>query len=246
YIMFKCAFLGCEGRARGHAHAYKFIKRGKIVAICDFKDELRNKFGDDFGIEKRYKDIHEMLDKEKPNLLHIVTAPFLRGTTTPIRYSLNIASEHGVPSAIVEKPIAVMSEDWRDLKELSKRTKTKFVVNTQLNFHPKNLELKQDVAEGKIGEIKFIDASARLTPVDLGNLMSPRVLEDTGDHAHKRVMVVGTRGFVHWLEDDLKVHPTHLDQSLAEFNILLGIYQSALTHAPVDLPFDPPFQMPIQ
>jgi hypothetical protein len=33
---------------------------------------------------------------------------------------------------------------------------------------------------------------------------------------------------------------THLAQSLAEFNMLLGIYASALTHAPIQLPFNPP------
>ena len=333
---FKCAILGCRGRSRGHARAYEYVKRGELVAICDLKEELLNDFGDQFGIEKRYTDIHEMLDKEKPDLLHIVTAPLHRETMEPLRYPLmNIASEHGVPAAVVEKPVAVMAEDWSQLKELSKHTKTKFAVNTQLNFHPKNLELKKDVTEGKIGDIKFIDASARLVPVDqgphvlqlvssyidntrpvkvmgqvsgsrtlssaqpspdhgvariiyenglhvsvaFGTEMAPRVLEDSGNNRHKRVFVVGTRGFVHWafdkwerstpeggyesgdlnygeqdvlaqaglteamfdwLEDESKVHPTHLDQSLAEFNLLLGIYQSALIHAPVELPFDPP------
>ncbi|MFQ6040339.1 MAG: Gfo/Idh/MocA family protein [Candidatus Poribacteria bacterium] len=334
--MYKCAFLGCGGRARGHARAYQYVKRGKIAAICDLNEELLKKFGDEFGIETRYTDIHEMLDKEKPDLLHIVTAPLMRTTLEPLRYPLmNIASEHEVPAAIVEKPIAVAGEDWRQLMELSQRAKTKFVVNTQLNFHPQNLELKRDVAAGKIGDIKFIEASARSTPLDqgphvlqlvssyidnsrpvkvmgqvsgagplnsvqpspahatalvtyangvqasiaFGTEMAPRVLPDTSNNRHKRVCVFGTRGFVHWrfeswerstpdggyeggdlnygeqdviaqgglteavfdwLDDEDKVHPTHLAQSLAEFNLLLGIYQSALTHSPVELPFEPP------
>ena len=110
--------------------------------------------------------LDEMLEKEKPDLLHIVTAPVLRGTNQRIRYPLmKQASDHGVPAAIVEKPIAVESEDWKQIAGLAEETKTKFVVNTQLNFHPQNLELKRDVAEGRIGEIKFIDASARSTPL---------------------------------------------------------------------------------
>ncbi|MCZ6679460.1 MAG: Gfo/Idh/MocA family oxidoreductase [Candidatus Poribacteria bacterium] len=334
--MYKCAFLGCGGRARAHAHAYEHVKRGEIVALCDMNEQLLNAFGDDFAIEKRYTDIHEMLDKERPDLLHIVTAPVLRGTNQLIRYPLmNIASEHGVPAAIVEKPIAVMGEDWRQLKELSQNTNTKFAVNTQLNFHPPNLELKRDLAAGRIGDIKFIDASARSTPIDQGphvlQLVSsyidnsrpvkvfgqvsggqhldsaqpspdhatasityangvralvtfgtegaPEISESESVFMHKRVCVFGTRGFVHWwmagwergipesgyehgehdygeqdvlgqaglteamfdwLDDENKVHPTHLPQSLAEFNVILGIYHSALTHAPVELPFDPP------
>jgi predicted dehydrogenase len=245
------------------------------------------------------------------------------------------ASDAGVPAAIVEKPIAVESEDWKQISGLSKETKTKFVVNTQLNFHPQNLELKQDVAEGRIGDIKLIDASARSTPVDQGphvlqlvssyidnsrpvrvlgqisgsehldsaqpspQYASARVQYENGLHVsvafgtaiaptasddpvvffHKRVFVVGTKGFVHWrfsswerstpengyeggplsygeqdvvaqgnltqavfnwLDDESKVHPTHLEQSLAEFNLLLGIYYSGITNEVIELPFDPP------
>ena len=334
--MYKSAFLGCGGRARAHASAYRFVKGGKIGAICDMNEELLNKFGDDFDVSARYTDFDEMLEKEKPDLLHIVTAPVLRGTNQRIRYSLmKQASDHNVPAAIVEKPIAVESEDWKQIAGLAEETSTKFIVNTQLNFHPKNLELKQDVADGKIGEIKFIDASARSTPVDqaphvlqlvssyidnsrpvrvLGQIAGKEQLDsaqpspmhaaaqaiyDNGLHVslafgtgmgtlasegggtvtHKRVFVVGTKGFVHWrfsswersthdggyeggplnygeqdiqaqgnlteaafdwLDDENKVHPTHLKQSLAEFNLLLGIYYSGITNEIIDLPFEPP------
>ena len=334
--MYKSAFLGCGGRARGHAQAYQHVEGGQIVAICDMNEELLNSFGDDFGVEKRYTDLHQMLERESPDLLHIVTAPTLRGTGQLIRHSLmKVASDHEVPAAIVEKPIAVAAEDWKQLAELCQNTKTKFCVNTQLNFHPRNLELKADVTAGRIGEIKFIDASARSTPIDQGphvlqlvssyidNSRPVKVFGQIADgsqldavqpsprHAtasityangvrclaafgtegaptvagnesvfhHKRIAVFGTRGFVHWnmsgwerstpeggyesgshgygeqdllgqaglteavfdwLGDEQKVHPTHLAQSLAEFNLLMGIYQSALTYAPVELPFDPP------
>jgi len=144
--MYKSAFLGCGGRARGHAHAYQFVKKGKGVAVCDMNEERLESFSKDFGIEKKYTDIHEMLDKEKPDLLHIVTLPTLR---VPL---MTLAAEHEVPVAIVEKPIAIQGEDWKQLAELNAKSKTKFVVNTQLHFHPDNLMLKKDVADGKIGD----------------------------------------------------------------------------------------------
>jgi predicted dehydrogenase len=160
--MYKCAFLGCGPRARGHARAYKDVKRGQIAAICDLDEKRLNDFGDEFGVAVRYTDIHEMLDTEKPDVLHIVTIPGLRVEL------MTLAADHGVPLAIVEKPIALWGEDWRQLKELGECCKTKFAVNTQLHFHARNLELKQDVADGKIGEVRCIDASARSTPLDQG------------------------------------------------------------------------------
>jgi len=154
--MFKSAFLGCGGRAMGHAQAYKYISRSKMVAICDLNEQRLKNFGDTFGIENRYTDIHEMLEKEKPDLLHIVTQPDLR------LQLLTVAHEHNVPAVIVEKPIAITGSDYKAIMELGKKSKTKFVVNHQLRFHPKLLELLSDVKSGKIGQIKFIEVSARL------------------------------------------------------------------------------------
>ncbi len=336
--MYKTAMLGCGGRARQHAAAYRFVKRGKLAAICDMNEERLHNFGDDFGISSRYTDLDEMLKKEKPDVLHIVTTPVDPSSEERLRYPLmKQASDHGVPAAIVEKPVAIEGEDWKQIAGLAEKTKTKFVVNTQLDFHPKNLELKKDVDAGRIGEIRFIDASARSRPSEQGghvlqlvssyidNSRPVRVLGQTfgeeslnsapghpgplhavahvlyengvhvslafgtemaqkasdtaGVYDHKRVFVVGTKGFVHWrfsswerstldggyesgtldyseqdvvaqgnlteavfdwLDDESNVHPTHLKQSLAEFNLLLGIYHSGVTNQIIDLPFEPP------
>jgi predicted dehydrogenase len=328
--MLKSAFLGCGGRSRGHYQAYKHVKNGKLMAVCDLDEERLNTRGEEYGIpvEKRYTDVHEMLDKEKPDVLHIVTAPIWRVEL------MTIAAEHEVPVAIVEKPIALQGEDWRQIRDLNEKCKTKFAVNTQLHFHPDNMMLKKDVAEGRIGEVRFIEASARSTVCDqgvhvlelaqsyngfaapsrvLGNVsdpgpigsrqpspataaamiefenrvrvqllcgqVAPKTNESDVRYSHKRVTVYGTRGFVqwtmHWWErstpengyergehsygqqdvlaqaaltdaafewakDDSKPHPTRLERALAKFNALLGVYTSALTHKPVDLPFEPP------
>ena len=326
--MFKCAFLGCGPRARAHARAYCEVQRGAIAAVCDLDEKRLSAFGDEFGVDSRYADVHDMLDKEHPDLLHIVTVPGLR---VPL---MSIAAEHNVPVAIVEKPIALWGEDWRQLKQLGDSCGTRFVVNTQLHFHARNLELKRDVAEGRIGEVRCIDVSAGSTPLDQGvhvlelahsyngfgtftsvfgqvagaNMLdsrqpspamaeasimfddnvhtvlvcgscAPRATESDSIYYHKRISVYGTRGFVQWtmaswerltpeggyergehdygteddlaqarlteacfdwLDDDAKPHPTRLERSLTQFNVILGLYASALSHRPVDLPCDPP------
>ncbi|MBT4816103.1 MAG: Gfo/Idh/MocA family oxidoreductase [Lentisphaerae bacterium] len=159
--MYKCAFLGCGPRAKRHAVAYNDVKRGTIAAICDLDEERLNAFGEQFG-GTRYTDAHEMLEKEKPDLLHAVSIPALRHDF------MAIAVEHEVPIVIVEKPIALWGEDWQQIKKLGESSKTKFVVNTQLHFHARNLDLKRDVAAGRIGDVRHIDVSAGSTPLDQG------------------------------------------------------------------------------
>lgn len=325
--MYKAAILGCRGRSRGHAKAYEHVSQGQIVAICDVVEDLLNSFGDDFGIENRYTDLHEMLDKEKPDLLHIVTRPALR---VPL---MTIADEHNVPAVLVEKPIALDSKDLQALVELEKKSSTKFAINHQLHFHPKRLELQRDVDEGQIGDVRFLESTARLnllgqgthilqlmfafngnaTPTSvLGQVSGGSALDSThpapdiaeafitfdngkcglllcgtnapsvGDgipgHQHKRIAVYGTRGFIEWqmnawerstpedgyesgtksygaedvlgqaglteavfdwLKDEDYLHPTRLDLSLTQFNVILGIYASALEHRIVELPCQP-------
>ena len=320
--MYRSAFLGCGGRAKGHARAYAKITRGNIVAICDMNEERLNAFGNEYTVERRYTDIHEMLDKEKPDLLHIVTLPNLR---VPL---MTIAAEHNVPAAIVEKPIAIGGEDFRTIAELEKRSSTKFVVNHQLHFHPKVIELQREVESGKIGDVRFLDTSsgmnlsgqgthvielmfalnsgARPTSV-FGQVSGAQGLDSAhpapdmseaaitfengvrgllccGSNApdmgggSKRISVHGTRGFVHWqmeaweistpeggyqhgtksygaedvigqqglteavfdwLDDENCPHPNRLEASLIQFNIILGIYISALKRVPIELPVEP-------
>ena len=158
----KSAFLGCGPRARQHALAYKLVTQGQLAAICDLEEGRLQAFGQEFAVDRRYTDLHQMLEVEKPDLLHIVTLPTLRVDL------MATAAEHEVPVVIVEKPIAIQGEDYRQIKALGERSKTHFVVNTQLHFHPRNLELKRYVAEGHVGEVRFIDVSARSTMLDQG------------------------------------------------------------------------------
>src|SRR5947209_4664143 len=154
-MAYRCAFLGCGPRARGHAEAYAHTTRGEIVALCELDAARLNDFGDRFGVTARYQDLEEMLRKEKPDVVHIVTVPAHR---VPL---MTRVAEAGVPAAIVEKPICVGADDYLALRALEARSRTKFVVNHQLRFHPMLRDFLQDVAEGKIGSLRFIDASCR-------------------------------------------------------------------------------------
>ena len=325
--MFKSAMLGCGSRAKGHAAAYQHVKKTTLAAVCDMNEERLNPFAEEYGIPNKYTDLDEMLEKENPDILHIVTQPDLRVQL------LTHAHKAKVPAVIVEKPLALDADDFNAIAKLSEETSTKMCVNHQLRFHPRLLDLLGDVQDGKIGDVQFIDASSRLNLAGQGthvlNLvlwfngaMAPNLVfgnvcgtsqfegthpapdlavaqlnfpnrvraliangqnavatsDDEKNHMHKRIAVYGTRGFVHWkmmswersttdvdfesgekeyreedvlgqagltdamcdwLEDESKVHPNCLKQSLTETNTVLGLFASALEGKPVDLPYQP-------
>ena len=151
---FRCAFLGCGPRATGHAEAYAHITRGEPVAACDLDEGRLAAFADRYGIPGRYTNLDEMLDREKPDVVHMVTQPTLRvGLMTHL-------ADAGVPGVIVEKPICIGGDDYAELKALAARSRTRFATNHQLRFHPRVLEYLDDIRSGAIGEVRHIDASA--------------------------------------------------------------------------------------
>ncbi len=155
-MSYKCAFLGCGPRSNGHAGAYSHITRGVKVACCDLDEERLNEYGEKWGIDSCYTDLDEMLEKEKPDVVHMVTRPNLRvGLMTKL-------ADAGVPGVIVEKPICVGADDYKGLRRLEQSAKTKFAVNHQLRHHPKVVAFLEDVEEGQIGQVRFLDASAVL------------------------------------------------------------------------------------
>lgn len=328
--MFKCAIIGVSGgRARGLAEAYRHVMRGKLAAISTRTEENLHAFGDAFGVDRRYVDYREMFEREKPDLVHVNTPPSVRLEI------FDAAEDAGIPAVLVEKPIAIQGEDWRAIRDFAATAKTKIAVNHQLHFHPRRQRLQDIVREGKIGEVRFIEASCGMNlayqgthtlqaigafhpdgvPIKamgqvagadgladapkkhfapdqcigaieyadglraqlISGPFAPRVKDEDRTNVHKRIAVYGTRGFVHWtmwswevgidgrvetgaheypdedilgqaamtdamlawVEDDAKIHPLNLDLALRDFNIVLGIYASALSHRPVDLPCEP-------
>lgn len=55
-----------------------------------------------------------------------------------------------------------------------------------------------------------------------------------------------TQAMFDWLEDDTSPVETNLKLALHQFNAVLGIYLSAISHQPIDIPFDPPDDLDIQ
>jgi predicted dehydrogenase len=327
--MFKCAIIGVSGgRAKGLAEAYQHIKRGQLVAVSTRQPDKLAEFGDRFAISARYTDYRELFDREKPDLVHVNTPPTVRLEI------FEAAEAAGIPAILVEKPLAVQGEDYQAIRTFARHSRVKIAINHQLHFHPRRQALQQFVQEGKIGAVRFIEASAGMnlayqgthslqaisafnpeakpisvyaqvsgtaglqaTPkkhfapdqclasISYDNGISailrcghnaPRVT-DGPVHQHKRVAVYGTRGFVQWtmwswetssdgqieggshnyanedilgqaamteamfdwLDSDWNTHPLNLKTALSDFNIILGIYSSALHHQVVELPIKP-------
>lgn len=166
-MSYRSAILGCGPRAAYHIAAYDGIDDMTLVAACDMDRERLNGYGDRFRIPGLYEGLEEMLEAEKPDVLHIVTPPKIR------EEPMELAAGHGVRAIAVEKPIALTVPQARAIRELAARTGIKIVVNTQRRYYDAFQQMKAIVDGEALGDVRFIRMVTR------GNILSwgPHVMD---------------------------------------------------------------------
>src|SRR5262245_51902265 len=90
--------------ARFHAEAWRRVAGARIVAVADEAPGLAEEFSEQFGIPRAYRDAAEMLEREQPDFVDIVTRP---DSHLEI---IRLAARHG-GSVICQKPLAPTWED---------------------------------------------------------------------------------------------------------------------------------------
>jgi predicted dehydrogenase len=158
---YTAAFIGTGGRGRDHVLAYDQIDGAEPVACMARTDPRRDELAEEFGLAA-YEDVEEMLAETDPDIVHISTPPQVRVSV------METVSEAGVPLCTVEKPVAVGVEDWRELRDLEARSDTKFAVCHQFRWQPHLVQCREAIESGELGEVEFIDCSARLVLTDQG------------------------------------------------------------------------------
>lgn len=225
--MYKTAIVAVSGgRARGHAEAYQHIKRGTLAAISTRNRDNLDNFGEKYNIKARYTDYREMFAKEKPDLVHVNTPPDVRLEV------MEAAKAEGVGSLIIEKPLAIQGEDFLAIRDFAAHSNLKVAINHQLHFHPRRMALQQLVQDGKIGEIRFIDASSRLNMAYQGTHTLQGI---AAFHPNaKPVSIIGQVAGANGLEDTPRKHFAP-DQCVGSLVFDDGV--SAMLRCGVNAPF---------
>jgi len=177
---YTAAVIGCGGRGRAHADAYRLIDRAEVVACADLDPARAEALAKRFGI-KPYTDAAEMLDAEKPDLIHITTPPTARANV------MTLVSGAGVPACTVEKPIATDASDWRELCGLEAASKTRFAVCHQFRYHEDLTRCREALGSGALGDVRFIEISAGMNICGQGTHVLDYGMSLNGDSPVARV-----------------------------------------------------------
>jgi predicted dehydrogenase len=149
--------LGTEW-PHSHVAAYHAYPATEVVAVCDIKEAVLETFQGTWGATlpgaETYLDYRELLEREKPDLLSVVTSDH--------RHAQIVidASEAGVKGILCEKPIATTIAEAQRMIEVCAGNGTALTVNHSRRWRPHWNNARSLVGEGaKLGAVKRIAGS---------------------------------------------------------------------------------------
>ena len=202
---YRSVIIGASGaRARHHALAYRHLNRARLVAVAARTAAPRDQLAADFGIAARYADYRDMLDRERPDLVHVNTPPNARLEI------LEQVAAAGVPAAIVEKPVAIDGPDCAALAAFARTSPLKVAVNHQLHYHAARRRLQAVVAEGALGQLRHVNVSCGMNGAYQGTHSLQALFACAGSRRPREVIAraAGAEGLqpnprAHYAPDDL-------------------------------------------
>lgn len=139
------------GVGAGYFSAYQYeawqrIPEVAITAICNRTIAKAEAMAATYGVPRVYDDFDEMIDREHPDFVDIITPP-----ETHLDYCSRLAAR-GI-TMICQKPLAPTWEDCVRLIETVERSDARFVVHENWRWQPWYREMKRLLDGGVVGEL---------------------------------------------------------------------------------------------
>ncbi len=164
--IYKVCLIGCgrigtlleEDALRGkpctHAGGFNALPNARIVAGCDIDHSRLKKFGKRWKVDNLYEDYHEMLFREKLDVVCIAA-------WTNLHFPMVMdAARSGVKAIFCEKPIALNIEDAQRMVRFCKRKNIPLIINHERRWDSYYQKAQKIIQTGKIGEVRTIIGNA--------------------------------------------------------------------------------------
>ena len=148
--MKKCtAVVGCGIWGRNIVR--NFYNLGALHSVCDLDNENLKMIQELYPDVNTTNDFNSLLSNPEVVAMCIVTPSH---THFNLVKKAILAGKH----VYVEKPISTSSNEARELKELAQQMDVKLLVGHLLLYHPAVNRLKMLIAEGVLGDIKYVQS----------------------------------------------------------------------------------------
>ena len=152
--------VGAGGIAYCHGRAAREAPEAELVAICDLSEESLGRFGEAFGVSRRYTDLERMLHEEEIDILVVST-----WGNSHAEISIKAARTGRVKAILCEKPISSTATECESMIVAARENGVLLAEAFKFRHHPCHLKAKELIEAGEIGEVYLI-RSTFTAPVD--------------------------------------------------------------------------------
>ena len=152
----KACFIGCGGHAFRNVYPTFQYAPVDLAAVCDLDRDRAERIGRQFGARAFYTDHREMLDKERPEVVFVVTNydEFGQPRYPVLACDIMQAGAH----AWIEKPPASAPEQVVEMMRVSRETGKFTGVGFKKMFFPANVKAKEIISAPDYGQVFAITA----------------------------------------------------------------------------------------
>lgn len=150
----RAAFIGAGGHAFRNVYPALQYAPVDLVAVCDLDLARAETYARQFGAASAYTDHVEMLQKERPRVVFIVTSYDPDGSVQATRLAIDClrAGAH----VWMEKPTAASRAELAELKRVSVETGLTVVTGTKKIFAPAMQKAKEIIDSEEFGPVSSI------------------------------------------------------------------------------------------
>ena len=137
--------IGAGYFSQFHYDGWKRIPEVTITALCDQDAQKANQTAKQFGVPRVYHDYREMLVKEQPDFVDIITPPATHTEICGEAFSRQI-------HAICQKPLAPTYQEAKQLVREAEQANVRLMVHENFRFQPWHREIKKLLTQEVIGD----------------------------------------------------------------------------------------------
>lgn len=142
--MIKVGIIGCGKMADQHAFQIIRMPDVEIVSVCDNEPLMAKQMAERFNIGMHFSNVQQMLNKAKPDVVHITTPP-------PSHYLLTKQCLQAGCNVYVEKPFTLNTLEAEELIALANQNNLKITSGHNAQFTLAMVRMRELVKKGYLG-----------------------------------------------------------------------------------------------
>jgi predicted dehydrogenase len=135
--------------------AWTRIPEVEITALCNSNLERAKSIMEPYGVKNHYTDYKEMILKEKPDFIDVITPPETHFEMC------KFAADNGV-DIICQKPLAPTIEESQKIVDYVASKGVRFVVHENFRFQPWHREIKKIINQDEVGDLFSLNFRSRM------------------------------------------------------------------------------------